>query len=127
MKPSFVSFHRHIQFVFFVNCVDILTLKIKISARKQNKRKQKTDTHKTNRRSTTPPTIAKCEPRVVHFDLRNKVLQSILKLCIFFFNSARLSSHQFPSIKEEKAALMYNYNPVYTGNLITMLQCYFWK
>ncbi|KAM7425690.1 hypothetical protein ABFA07_022910 [Porites harrisoni] len=45
----------------------------------------------------------------------------------FFVNQARLSSHQFPSIKEEKAALMYNYNPVYTGNLITMLQCYFWK
>lgn len=44
----------------------------------------------------------------------------------FFVNQARLSSHTFPSIKEEKAALMYRYTPVYTGDLITMLQCYFW-
>jgi len=44
----------------------------------------------------------------------------------YFINQARLSSHRFPSRKEEKAALIYNYNPVYTGDLVTFLQCYFW-
>ncbi|KAJ7386645.1 hypothetical protein OS493_006631 [Desmophyllum pertusum] len=44
----------------------------------------------------------------------------------FFVSQARLSSHRFPSRKEEKAALIYNNHPTYTGDIIPMLQCYFW-
>ncbi|KAJ7386770.1 hypothetical protein OS493_006795 [Desmophyllum pertusum] len=43
-----------------------------------------------------------------------------------FVNQARLSSHRFPSRKEEKAALIYNNHPTYTGDIAPMLQCYFW-
>lgn len=45
----------------------------------------------------------------------------------FLLVLARLSSHRFPNRQEEKAALIYNYHPVYTGDIITMLQCYFWQ
>ncbi|KAJ7386771.1 hypothetical protein OS493_006796 [Desmophyllum pertusum] len=44
----------------------------------------------------------------------------------FFVNQARLSSHRFSSRKEEKAALIYNNHPTYTGDIAPMLQCYFW-
>lgn len=44
----------------------------------------------------------------------------------FFVNQARLSDHQFPSTEEEKKALIYNYAPTYTGDVVSVLQMYFW-
>ncbi|KAJ7339369.1 hypothetical protein OS493_005763 [Desmophyllum pertusum] len=44
----------------------------------------------------------------------------------FFVNQARLSSHRFPSRKEEKAALIYKKYPIFTGDIVIMIQCYFW-
>jgi gamma-glutamyl hydrolase len=35
----------------------------------------------------------------------------------FIVNEARKSQHAFPSPAEETAALIYNYNPVYTENV----------
>ena len=45
----------------------------------------------------------------------------------FFVNEARLSQHKFPTLKEESAALIYNYSPFYTGDLSNFEQCYIFK
>ena len=42
----------------------------------------------------------------------------------FFVNEARYSTHKFESEKEERAALIYNYNPIFTGNVSNFEQCY---
>lgn len=42
----------------------------------------------------------------------------------FFVNEARFSKHKFQTIKEEEAALIYNYSPVYTGDISNFDQCY---
>lgn len=44
----------------------------------------------------------------------------------FFINEARKNNHQFPSSEEEERALIYNYQPAYTGKTgSTFEQCYF--
>ncbi|MGH0161804.1 UNVERIFIED_CONTAM: hypothetical protein FKN15_068747, partial [Acipenser sinensis] len=43
----------------------------------------------------------------------------------FFVNEARRSSHHFSSAKEEDAALIYNYSPLYVGNISSYMQIYF--
>ena len=43
----------------------------------------------------------------------------------FFVNQARLNQHKFASPKEESAALIYNFTPVYTGSVSSFEQCYF--
>jgi gamma-glutamyl hydrolase len=42
----------------------------------------------------------------------------------FLVNEARLSQHKFPTAEEEAASLIYNYAPVYTGNVSNFEQCY---
>ncbi|XP_044538540.1 gamma-glutamyl hydrolase [Gracilinanus agilis] len=46
-------------------------------------------------------------------------------LADFFVNEARKSHHRFASKEEEEKALIYNYNPVFTGNFSSFQQCYF--
>uniref|UniRef100_A0A5F8H609 folate gamma-glutamyl hydrolase n=1 Tax=Monodelphis domestica TaxID=13616 RepID=A0A5F8H609_MONDO len=43
----------------------------------------------------------------------------------FFVNEARKSHHRFASKEEEEKALIYNYEPVFTGNYSSFQQCYF--
>ncbi|GFG38660.1 hypothetical protein Cfor_09243 [Coptotermes formosanus] len=44
----------------------------------------------------------------------------------FFINEARKNNQQFPSSEEETRALIYNYQPAYTGNAGAKFeQCYF--
>ncbi|KAM6953939.1 gamma-glutamyl hydrolase-like [Aplochiton taeniatus] len=43
----------------------------------------------------------------------------------FFVREARKSSHRFKDKEEERAALIYNYNPVYTGDATVFEQMYF--
>ncbi|KAM4606234.1 gamma-glutamyl hydrolase [Polymixia lowei] len=43
----------------------------------------------------------------------------------FFVNEARKNFHRFDSEKEERDALIYNYNPVYTGNNSAFEQIYY--
>ncbi|XP_041089293.1 gamma-glutamyl hydrolase isoform X1 [Polyodon spathula] len=43
----------------------------------------------------------------------------------FFVNEARRSSHHFSSAEEEDAALIYNYSPLYVGNISGYMQIYF--
>ncbi|XP_069474068.1 gamma-glutamyl hydrolase-like [Ambystoma mexicanum] len=43
----------------------------------------------------------------------------------FFVNEARKSSHRFSSPKEEEEALIYNYQPIYVGNITGYEQVYF--
>ena len=42
----------------------------------------------------------------------------------FFVNEARYSKHKFRTIEEEQSAIIYNYCPIYTGNISTFQQCY---
>ena len=42
----------------------------------------------------------------------------------FLVNQARLNSHKFKSLKEEEANLIYNYPPVFTGNISHWEQTY---
>jgi len=47
--------------------------------------------------------------------------------CNFLVEESLKSDHQFPTVEEETAALIYNYNPVYTYNQLNDFeQCYFW-
>ncbi|XP_015267192.1 PREDICTED: gamma-glutamyl hydrolase [Gekko japonicus] len=43
----------------------------------------------------------------------------------FLVNEARKSNHRFPSKKEETEALIYNFNPVFTGTFSSFEQAYF--
>ncbi|XP_060099693.1 gamma-glutamyl hydrolase [Heteronotia binoei] len=43
----------------------------------------------------------------------------------FLVNEARKNNHRFPSKKEETEALIYNYNPVFTGTFSSFEQAYF--
>lgn len=43
----------------------------------------------------------------------------------FFVNEGRRSVHHFSEVAEENRALIYNYNPVYVGNISGYEQCYF--
>lgn len=43
----------------------------------------------------------------------------------FFVDEARKNTNQFPSTEEEEKALIYNYQPTYTGKGSTFEQCYF--
>ncbi|XP_020901384.2 gamma-glutamyl hydrolase [Exaiptasia diaphana] len=43
----------------------------------------------------------------------------------FIVGQARLNNHKFPSPEEEAAALIYNYNPMYTGSFSNFTQMYF--
>ncbi|KAK3728616.1 hypothetical protein QZH41_011701, partial [Actinostola sp. cb2023] len=43
----------------------------------------------------------------------------------FLVDQARLNDHQFPSPEEEATALIYNYNPMYTGGFSNFTQCYY--
>lgn len=42
----------------------------------------------------------------------------------FFVDEARYSKHKFEKLEDERAALIYNYPPVYTGNISNFDQCY---
>ncbi|XP_020857846.1 gamma-glutamyl hydrolase [Phascolarctos cinereus] len=46
-------------------------------------------------------------------------------MAYFFVNEARKSHHHFASEDEESKELIYNYNPVFTGNGSLFQQCYF--
>ncbi|XP_078691469.1 gamma-glutamyl hydrolase-like isoform X1 [Branchiostoma floridae x Branchiostoma belcheri] len=61
---------------------------------------------------------------ITHSDAATRVSQAMAN---FFISEARRSQHEFPSPEEERAALIYNYTPVYTGNTDTahFEQCYF--
>ncbi|XP_077980799.1 gamma-glutamyl hydrolase-like [Glandiceps talaboti] len=48
-----------------------------------------------------------------------------LYMANFMVNEARQSHHTFPNKAEEDAALIYNYVPVYTGDIGSFDQCYF--
>uniref|UniRef100_H3BHD7 folate gamma-glutamyl hydrolase n=2 Tax=Latimeria chalumnae TaxID=7897 RepID=H3BHD7_LATCH len=54
-----------------------------------------------------------------------KAVQLSSQLADFFVNEARKSFHRFPSAEEEKAALIYNYSPIYVGNICSYMQVYF--
>ena len=45
----------------------------------------------------------------------------------FFVNEARYNKHKFKTIEEEQAALIYNYDPVYTGDISNWEQSYIFK
>ena len=45
----------------------------------------------------------------------------------FFVNEARFSQHKFSTPEEEAVSLIYNYSPVYTGNISNFEQCYIFK
>lgn len=45
----------------------------------------------------------------------------------FIVSEARKSSHSFSSPEEEQKALIYNYQPYYTGDIYIMEQCYVFK
>ncbi|XP_070580142.1 gamma-glutamyl hydrolase-like [Ptychodera flava] len=45
----------------------------------------------------------------------------------FFVNEARKNHHCFKDEGEERAALIYNHTPVYTGDFVGYAQCYFFK
>nr|XP_060631370.1 gamma-glutamyl hydrolase [Anolis sagrei ordinatus] len=55
--------------------------------------------------------------------------QSAIKVAYFtaefFVNEARKSNHHFPSIEDENKALIYNFNPVFTGTFSSFEQAYF--
>ncbi|XP_010358670.1 gamma-glutamyl hydrolase [Rhinopithecus roxellana] len=45
-------------------------------------------------------------------------------LAEFFVNEARKNNHHFQSESEEEKALIYQFSPVYTGNISSFQQCY---
>ncbi|XP_012503370.1 PREDICTED: gamma-glutamyl hydrolase [Propithecus coquereli] len=45
-------------------------------------------------------------------------------LAEFFVNEARKNNHHFPSASEEQKALIYQFHPVFTGNISSFQQCY---
>ena len=61
---------------------------------------------------------------IPHQEMSIKLTQYISN---FFVNEARLSSHKFQTPEEETASLIYNYSPVYTGNMSNFEQCYIFK
>lgn len=61
---------------------------------------------------------------IPHQEMSIKVTQFMSN---FFVNQARLNQHKFATQEEEDAALIYNYDPVYTGNVSNFEQCYFFK
>lgn len=61
---------------------------------------------------------------IPHHDMSIKVTQYMSN---FFVNQARLNQHRFLSPEDEAAALIYNFTPVYTGNVSNFEQCYFFK
>ena len=61
---------------------------------------------------------------IPHQDMSIKVTQFMSN---FFVNQTRLSQHKFASSEEEEAALIYNFNPVYTGHVSNFEQAYFFK
>ncbi|KAG5840492.1 hypothetical protein ANANG_G00189390 [Anguilla anguilla] len=64
------------------------------------------------------------DPKLQFPHSKNAVRVSSL-LAEFFVNEARKSLHHFIKRKEETAALIYNYTPVYVGNFTGYEQCYF--
>lgn len=48
-------------------------------------------------------------------------------LAQFFVTEARRNSHHFQSETEEDKALIYHFNPVYTGNISSFQQCYIFE
>jgi gamma-glutamyl hydrolase len=61
---------------------------------------------------------------IPHENMSIKVTQFMSN---FFVNQARLNHHKFASPEEEEAALIYNFNPIYTGNVSSLEQSYFFK
>ena len=61
---------------------------------------------------------------IPHQEMSIKLTQYISN---FFVNEARLSNHKFQTPEEENASLIYNYSPVYTGNMSNFEQCYIFK
>ena len=61
---------------------------------------------------------------IPHQEMSIKVTQYMSN---FFVNQARLNHHKFSSTEEEAEALIYNFAPVYTGNISGFEQCYFFK
>ena len=54
-----------------------------------------------------------------------KAVESTQYMSNFFVNKARSNLHKFESESAEEAALIYNYTPLYTGNISGFEQCYF--
>ncbi|XP_036623791.1 gamma-glutamyl hydrolase [Trichosurus vulpecula] len=59
---------------------------------------------------------------IVHSPL---AIKTSFYMAYFFVNEARKSHHYFASEAEEAKELIYNYNPVFTGNASVFQQCYF--
>ncbi|XP_066292886.1 gamma-glutamyl hydrolase-like isoform X2 [Branchiostoma lanceolatum] len=60
--------------------------------------------------------------KITHSDAATKVSQAMAN---FLVSEARKSTHRFPTHAEEVEALIYNYSPVYTGNVTISDQTYF--
>jgi len=56
-----------------------------------------------------------------------QAMQAVQYFANFFVNEARKNTHTFSSEEEETKYLIYNYTPVYTGNVVSFLQCYFFQ
>lgn len=58
-----------------------------------------------------------------------KLYPILLKIHIFFFLAARKNDHHFESVAEEDKALIYQFHPVYSGNISSFQQVYIfnWK
>ncbi|XP_051510224.1 gamma-glutamyl hydrolase [Myxocyprinus asiaticus] len=60
-----------------------------------------------------------------NFPHSNNAVHVSSLLAQFFVNEGRQSSHHFSVVAEESRALIYNYNPVYVGNISSYEKCYF--
>ena len=56
-----------------------------------------------------------------------KAIEATQYMSNFLVNKARLSQHKFKTQEEEEAALIYNYNPSYTGSYSGFEQIYFFN
>ncbi|XP_060789230.1 gamma-glutamyl hydrolase-like [Neoarius graeffei] len=54
-------------------------------------------------------------------------VRTMFYMSYFFVNEARKSLHKFPSQKEEQNALIYNYQPTYTGTNSSFEQIYYFN
>lgn len=56
-----------------------------------------------------------------------EAMQAVQYFANFFVNEARKNTHQFSSEEEETKFMIYKYSPVYTANVVSYQQCYFFQ
>ncbi|XP_072043766.1 gamma-glutamyl hydrolase-like isoform X1 [Amphiura filiformis] len=56
-----------------------------------------------------------------------EAIQAVQYFANFFVNESRKNSHKFSSEEEERKHLMYNFTPVYTADVVSYEQCYFFQ